>query len=92
MNFDLLREIVKDLVGRVDFGVVVQMGVDVAGGSDVTVAQPLLDVLESHSVGVGRLVAGNNGGWVCFTNQQDGFSIYRVHTDGTSAEKLVDGY
>ena len=26
------------------------MGVDVAGGADVTVAQPLLDVLESHTV------------------------------------------
>lgn len=28
------------------------MGVDVAGGADVAVAQPLLDVLQGHAVGV----------------------------------------
>ena len=32
-EFGLLREIVGDLVGRVDFGVVVQMRVDVPGGA-----------------------------------------------------------
>ena len=52
MNFDLLREIVEDLVGGVDLGVVVQMGVDVAGRSDVAVTEPFLNVLEGYAVSV----------------------------------------
>ena len=58
MNFDLLREIVKDLVGGVDLGVVVQMGVDVAGCSDVAVTEPFLNVLEGYAVGVQKCSAG----------------------------------
>ena len=30
--------------------------------------------------------------WVYFSNYRDGFSLYRVHTDGTSLEKPVNGY
>ncbi len=30
--------------------------------------------------------------WIYFANYRDGFSIYRVQTDGTDVEKLVDGY
>ena len=48
----LSRKIAEDFVGRGHFGVVVQMGVNIAGGSDVTVTQPLLNVLERHTVGV----------------------------------------
>ena len=40
----LLRKIVKDLVGGVNFGVVVQLGVDVAGRADVAVTEPFLNV------------------------------------------------
>ena len=48
----LAGEISQDFVGRGHLGVVVQMGVDVAGRSDVAVAKPLLEVLESHTVGI----------------------------------------
>ena len=58
MNFDLLREIVKDLIGGVDLGVVVQVGVDVAGRSDVAVAQPFLNVLEGYAIGIQKCSAG----------------------------------
>ena len=34
------------------------MGVNIAGGSDVTVTQPLLNVLERHTVGVEKGRAG----------------------------------
>lgn len=30
--------------------------------------------------------------WVYFSNYRDGFSLYRVRTDGTATEKLVSGY
>ncbi len=30
--------------------------------------------------------------WVYFSNYRDGFSIYRVQTDGTAPEKLANGY
>ncbi len=58
MNFDLLREIVEIIIGGVDLGIVVQMGVDVAGRSDVAVAQPFLDVLEGYAVGIEKGRAG----------------------------------
>ena len=32
------------------------------------------------------------GGWVYFSNVRDGFSLWRVRTDGTDAEQLVSGY
>ena len=51
-NSGLLRKIVKDLIGGVDLGVVVQVGVDVAGRPDVAVTKPFLNVLECHAVGV----------------------------------------
>ena len=31
-------------------------------------------------------------GWVYYTNYSDGFSLYRVRTDGTGRERLVEGY
>ncbi len=37
---------------------VIQMGVDVAGGADVAVAQPFLNVLQGHAVGVEQAGAG----------------------------------
>ena len=45
----LLRKIAEDLVGGGYLGAVIQVGVDVAGRSDVAVTQPLLDVLEGYS-------------------------------------------
>ena len=45
----LAGEIAKDFVGRGHLGVVVQMGVDVAGRSDVAVTEPFLNVLECCS-------------------------------------------
>ena len=53
-----MREIVKDLIGGVDLGVVVQMGVDVAGGADIAVTEPFLNVLEGYAVGVQKCSAG----------------------------------
>ena len=50
MNFDLLREIVKDLIGGVDLGAIVQMRVNVAGGSDVAVTEPFLNVFQGYTV------------------------------------------
>ena len=32
------------------------------------------------------------GNWAYFSNFRDGFSLWRVRTDGSDAEKLVDGY
>ncbi len=32
------------------------------------------------------------GDWVYFSNFRDGFSLWRVRTDGSEVEKLVDGY
>ena len=45
----LLRKIAEDLVGGSNLGAVIEVGVDVAGRSDVAVAQPFLDVLEGYS-------------------------------------------
>ena len=45
----LLRKITEDLVGGGYLGAVIEVGVDVAGRSDVAVTQPLLDVLECYS-------------------------------------------
>ena len=47
-----------DGLGGGHLGAVVQVGVDVAGGADVAVAQPLLNVLQSHAVGVEQAGAG----------------------------------
>ena len=69
MNFDLLREIVKDLIGGVDLGVVVQVGVDVAGGADVAVAEPFLNVLEGYAVGVEQ---GRTGVPLGYNNDKTG--------------------
>ena len=46
----LLRKIAEDLVGGGDLGAIIEVGVDVAGRSDVAVAQPFLDVLEGYAV------------------------------------------
>ena len=54
----LLRKITEDLVGGGYLGAVIEVGVDVAGRSDVAVAQPFLDVLESYAVGVEESRAG----------------------------------
>ena len=48
----LAGKVAKNFVGGSHLGVVVQMGVNVAGGADVAVAQPLLDVLEGYAVGI----------------------------------------
>ena len=48
----LLREVSQDGIGGSYLGAVVQVGIDIAGGADVAVTQPLLDVLERHAVGV----------------------------------------
>ena len=41
-----------DGVGRSDLGAEIQVGVDVRGGGNITVPQPLLDLLQADSVGV----------------------------------------
>ena len=42
----------KDGIGGGYFGGEVQMGVDVGGGGNVAVTQPLPDLLQAHPVGV----------------------------------------
>ena len=51
-------KITKDLISRGHLGVVVQMGVDVAGGADVAVTQPFLDVLEGYPISIKERCAG----------------------------------
>ena len=54
----LLRKDSFNGLGGSHLGAVIQVGVDVAGGADVTVAQPLLNVLQGHAVGVEQAGAG----------------------------------
>ncbi len=54
----LLRKIAEDLVGGGYLGAVIEVGVDVAGRSDVAVTQPFLDVFEGYAVGVKQGRAG----------------------------------
>ena len=54
----LLRKIAENLVGSGNLGAVIEVGVDVAGRSNVAVAQPFLDVLEGYAVGVKQGRAG----------------------------------
>ena len=48
----LFREEGDDGVGRGDFAGEIQVGVNVAGGADVAVAEPLLNLLQTNAVGV----------------------------------------
>ena len=54
----LLRKIAEDLVGSGNLGAVIEVGVDVAGRSDVAVTQPLLNILEGNTVGIEKGRAG----------------------------------
>ena len=45
-------------MGGAHLGAVAEVGVDVAGGAGVAVAQPDLDVLQGHAVGVEQAGAG----------------------------------
>ena len=51
-NSFLAGKVARDFIGGGHLGVVVQVGVDVAGGADVAVAEPFLNVLEGYAVGV----------------------------------------
>jgi hypothetical protein len=46
------------VVGSGNLGAVIEVGVDVAGRSDVAVAQPLLNILEGNTVGIEKGRAG----------------------------------
>ena len=41
-----------DGVGRSDLGAEIQVSVDIRGGGNITVPQPLLDLFQADSVGV----------------------------------------
>ena len=48
----LTRKNTQNGLGGAHLGAVAEVGVDVAGGADVAVPQPNLDVLQGHAVGV----------------------------------------
>ena len=47
-----VRKNAQDGLGGAHLGAVAQVGADVAGGADVAVTEPDLDVLQGHAVGV----------------------------------------
>ena len=48
----VLRENADDGIGRGYLAGKIQMGIDIAGGADIAVPQPLLNFLQAHAVGV----------------------------------------
>lgn len=48
----------EDRICRRNLGAVIQVGVDVAGGADVTVTRPLQNVLQGNAVGIEQAGTG----------------------------------
>ena len=48
----VLRENADDGIGRGYLAGKIQMGINIAGGADIAVPQPLLNFLQAHAVGV----------------------------------------
>ena len=53
----VLRENADDGIGRGYLAGKIQMGIDIAGGADIAVPQPLLNFLQAHAVGVKQACA-----------------------------------
>ena len=53
----VLRENADDGVGRGYLAGKIQMGIDIAGGADIAVPQPFLDLFQAHAVGVKQACA-----------------------------------
>ena len=53
----VLRENADDGIGRGDLAGKIQMGIDIAGGADIAVPQPLLNLFQAHAVGVKQACA-----------------------------------
>ena len=56
-SFGLIKQR-EDRICRRNLGAVVQVGVDVAGGGDVAVTKPLLNILQGNAVGIEQAGAG----------------------------------
>ena len=48
----------EDRICRSNLGVIVQVGVDIAGGADVAVTKPLLNIFQGNAVGIEQAGAG----------------------------------
>ena len=53
----VLRENADDGIGRGYLAGKIQMGINIAGGADIAVPQPLLNFLQAHAVGVKQACA-----------------------------------
>lgn len=56
-SFGLIKQR-EDRICRRNLGAVVQVGVDVAGGGDVAVTKPLLNIFQGNAVGIEQAGAG----------------------------------
>ena len=52
LYFGVFWEDIDDGIGRGDLAGKIQMGINIAGGADIAVPQPLLNFLQAHAVGV----------------------------------------
>ena len=48
----------EDRICRSNLGAVIQVGVDVAGGADIAVTRPLLNILQGNAVGIKQAGTG----------------------------------
>ena len=53
----VLRENADDGIGRGDLAGKIQMGINIAGGADIAVPQPLLNLFQAHAVGIKQACA-----------------------------------
>ena len=53
----VLRENADDGIGRGHLAGKIQMGINIAGGADIAVPQPLLNFLQAHPVGIKQACA-----------------------------------
>ena len=53
---------IDDGIGRGDLAGKIQMGINIAGGADIAVPQPLLNFFQAHAVGVKQAGAGRGSG------------------------------
>ena len=57
LYFGVFWENIDDCIRRGDLAGKIQMGIDIAGGADIAVPQPLLDFFQAHPVGVKQACA-----------------------------------
>ena len=52
LYFGVFWEDIDDCIGRGDLAGKIQMGINIAGGADIAVPQPLLNLLQAHAIGI----------------------------------------